>query len=150
MLQVFIRQKGDNVVDINDVYFDKFTFKKLDYFAAKDIISKIDGVELTEDLKIVSKFTKGVLDLSKLSTGCKTALNIVCNTDKIFNISECGKNALAVIYKLSVGKVYIYDLVTPLNDDISCNIKVQSKWGTYTFYNISDLKDWYSEVTFND
>ena len=45
------------------------------------------------------------LNIDKLSTGCKTALNIMYNPDKIFDIRECGDNALDVIYALPDGNV---------------------------------------------
>ena len=34
----------------------------------------------------------------------KTTLNILYNPDKVFNISECGENALDIIYSLENGR----------------------------------------------
>lgn len=146
MLRMYVRGDKSNVVDVNDVYFNKFTFNKLDYSTASRIIKEIDGVELTQDFKIISKFTDGLLDLSKLSTGCKTVLNILYNQDRIFNITECGRNALILIYKLSVGNVYVMDLVTPVRSNIKCDIEVVYNDSTCKFSSISDLRNWYSEV----
>lgn len=146
MLKIFIRSNKDNVIDINDVYFNKFTFKKLEYETARKIIKEIDGVELTQDFKITSKFTEGLLDLTKLSSGCKTVLNILYNQDKVFNVTSCGRNALLLIYNMSVGNIYVDDLITPVLSNIKCSIEVVSNGGCYTFSSVSELRKWYSEV----
>lgn len=150
MLRIFIRKSTENVVNVNDVYFNKYTFRMLDYEKAKEIIKEIDGVELTKNFKIVSKFTGSELDLTKLSTGCKTILNILYNQDEIFNISECGINALSHIYKLSIGNIYTSTLVIPLLEDFSCDIEVISGKGQYRFVTVSELRNWYSEVYMNE
>ena len=146
MLKVYIKVNKENVININDVYFNKYTFRKLDYKTAKSIIKEIDGVELTQDFKIISKFTNSALDLTKLSTGCKTVLNVLYNPNKVFNMSECGMNAVSFIYNLSEGNVYVDTLVTPLTKNIDCNIEVISDRGCYNFQSVSDLREWYSEV----
>ena len=53
-----------------------------------------------------NNFKPEVINIDKLSTGCKTTLNILYNPDVIFDIRECGENALDVIYSLPKGKVY--------------------------------------------
>lgn len=150
MLKMYIKTNKENVININDVYFNKYTFGKLDYATSKSIIKEIDGVELTQDFKIISKFTNGVLDLTKLSTGCKTVLNILYNQDKVFNMSECGMNAVALIYNLSVGNVYVDTLVTPLTRNIDCDVEVISDRGCCNFKYISELRKWYSEVCIDE
>ena len=150
MLKIFIKEDIENVININDVYFNKYTFKKLEYETTKNVVKEIDGVELTQDFKIISKFTDSILDLTKLSTGCKTVLNILYNQDKVFNISECGLNAISLIYEMSVGNVYVNTLVTPLLKDMDCNIEVVVKKASYNFASISDLRSWYSEVYMNE
>jgi len=52
---------------------------------------------------ISSRFDGMKLNIDKLSTGCKTALNVLYNPDKVFDIRECGDNALDVIYALPCG-----------------------------------------------
>ena len=44
--------------------------------------------------KIRSRFDDIIIDIDKLSAGCKTALNVLYNPDKIFCLKECGNNAL--------------------------------------------------------
>ena len=65
MLNLYL-SKPDNVINLNDGYFSKFTFDLLEFEQAKKIIMSIDGVELTDDFMIVSKFTSGKVDLSNI------------------------------------------------------------------------------------
>ena len=85
------------LIKINDQYFNKYTVELLDGRAA-DIIEKIDSSRIIDKFFIESRFDGTKLNIDKLSTGCKTALNILYNPDKIFDISECGENALEIIY----------------------------------------------------
>ena len=102
MMNLYLTEP-EMIVNANDSFFNKYTFGNLDYTQAKNIVREIDKVELTEDFKIKSHFTSGELDLSKLSTGCKTVLNVVTYPNKVFNVIECGLNALNVMYKISIG-----------------------------------------------
>ena len=88
--------KNSKLVELNDIYFNRHTSQNLD-LEAKHIITEIDGATLCEKYKIVSKFQKEVLNIDRLSTGCKTALNIYYNPEIVFSIKECGDNAIDVI-----------------------------------------------------
>ena len=70
-------------VELNDIYFNQNTALKLDEKAEK-IIETIDGAKLISKFKIHSKFNGIVLDVDKLSAGCKTVLNVLYNPDKVF------------------------------------------------------------------
>lgn len=150
MLKLFINIDNDNIISMNDAYFDRYTFANLQYYVAQDVIRRIDGVELTQDFKIVSKFTQGLLSLDHLSTGCKTVLNIIFNQDKIFTLAECGKNALEVLYEYSTGNAYTPILITPIRKDIACDVQAFSEFGEQRFIKTSDLRDWYNEVSANE
>ena len=67
--------KNMELVALNDVYFNKYTSDMLDEKAA-DIIKKIDCSEMLDKYTIRSRFNGNVLNIDKLSTGCKTVLNI--------------------------------------------------------------------------
>ena len=84
--------KNMELVALNDVYFNKYTSDMLDEKAA-NIIKKIDCSEMLDKYTIRSRFNGNVLNIDKLSTGCKTVLNIMYNPDKVFDICECGDNA---------------------------------------------------------
>ena len=93
------------VVRFNDIYFNKYTADLLDD-RARDIIKQIDQTEMLGKYAIESRFDGSRLNIDKLSTGCKTALNVMDNPNNIFDICECGENALEVIYSMDAGKVY--------------------------------------------
>ena len=97
--------KKENIVRVNDVFFNMYTASMLDEKAA-NIIWRIDRSKMLGKYAIASRFDETVLNIDKLSTGCKTALNIMYNPDTVFDISECGDNALEVIYSLEDGKIY--------------------------------------------
>ena len=97
--------EGAEVVRVNDVYFNKYTARTLDERAG-DIIHKVDDSQVLSKYYFASKFDGSRLNIDKLSTGCKTTLNIMYNPDRIFDISECGENALEAIYSLGRGSVY--------------------------------------------
>lgn len=96
--------KSIETVKLNDVYFNKYTAQMLDNRANR-IIEKIDHAELTGQYTIKSCFDGTTLNTDKLSSGCKTVLNVMYNPDKVFDIRECGDNALDMIYSLDEGKI---------------------------------------------
>lgn len=93
------------LVEFNDYFFNKFTSRCIDA-KAEIIIKKIDGAALQGKYKIKSSLNGVTLDIDKLSSGCKTALNILYFPDKIFQIGECGDNALDTVYSFEQGNVY--------------------------------------------
>ena len=142
MLKIYL-DKPEKVITANDNYFNKFTFQKLEYEQASDIIKRIDKVDLLKGLKVKSQFTEGELDLSKLSTGCKTALNVVTYPNEVFTAIECGLNALNVIYEKSVGKIYMKELITSITENVKCDILVIEKNGEHAFCDTKSMTDWY-------
>ena len=94
-------------IKFNDAYFNKYyTDYKIDE-TAKNIIKSIDDVEYTGNYRFKSKFEPNAdIKLDELSTGCKTALNVYFNQDKIFTVAECGTNAIKEILNLPQGNIY--------------------------------------------
>ena len=74
-------------IELNDIYFNQNTALKLDEKAEK-IIETIDEAKLISKFRICSKFNDSVLDVDKLSAGCKTVLNVLYNPDKVFCLKE--------------------------------------------------------------
>ena len=142
MLEIYLN-KQEGIVNANDSYFNKYTFQKLDYEQAKNIIKSIDGVDLHDNFKVRSQFTDGEIDLSKLSTGCKTALNVVTYPQEIFTAIECGLNALNVIYKNNIGKIYMKELITSITENVACDIVVIDENGGRVFKDTKSMRDWY-------
>ena len=131
--------KKSDLISNNDIYFNSTTVELLDN-RAKDIIREIDNSEMTNKYTIQSKFDGMSLNIDRLSTGCKTALNILYNPEKIFDIRECGDNALDVIYSLSIGNVYCdYPLISFDMDKVFAN----NKDDIIEFDDYDALKEWW-------
>jgi oligoribonuclease NrnB/cAMP/cGMP phosphodiesterase (DHH superfamily) len=128
------------MIILNDVYFNKVTVDKLDD-KAEDIINRIDGATLVGKYRIKSKFNDVVLDIDKLSTGCKTVLNIIYNLDKVFYIAECGDNALDIIYSLQEGYVYCDFATISFEMD---KVKTVSNGIEAEIDDYEELKEWWN------
>lgn len=135
--------KAMELVRLNDLFFNKNTVLMLDD-RAKKIIEKIDHSRMVSRFTISSRFDGMMLNIDKLSTGCKTALNVLYNTDKVFDISECGDNALDVIYALPKGNVYCeYPLIS---FDME-KVNAFDKKGMHEYDSYEDLKEWWVNET---
>ena len=144
MITVF-KNKNDipqdmEYVELNDIYFNQNTALRLDERAEK-IIEIIDEAKLISKYKIRSKFDDIVIDVDKLSSGCKTVLNVVYNPDKVFCLKECGNNALEVLYGLTAGNVYSDYALIPFEMD---TVNVQTSSGKKVIDDYEELKEWWS------
>ena len=133
--------KDMELIRLNDIYFNKFTAEKLDDNAAK-IIMEIDQSDLIDRFSIRSRFDKGILNIDKLSTGCKTVLNIMYNPDKDFDIRECGENAIDIIYGLENGNI---TCEYPLISFEMKKVTAVDKIGSREFDSYEALKGWWSD-----
>ena len=90
MITIYKRKQDipDNMeyIALNDVFFDQNTASKLDE-QAKTIIKQIDGAELISQYTIRSIFNGVTLDVDRLSSGCKTVLNVLYFPDNVFFFS---------------------------------------------------------------
>lgn len=127
-------------IELNDIYFNQSTSSKLDEKAEK-IIEIIDGAKLISKYRIQSKFDEIILDIDKLSAGCKTVLNVLYNPDKVFCLKECGNNALEVLYDLELGNVYSDYALIPFDMD---EVNVQTSFEKKEVSDYEDLKEWWS------
>jgi len=131
----------NKLVELNDIYFNKYTSALIDD-NAKDYIAKIDGTECISLYKIKSKFGDMIIDIDKLSSGCKTVLNIIYNPDKIFSIDECGDNALDFVYNLDTGNVYSKYAV--ISFDMN-EVNTITKDGSIKINDYEKLKEWWND-----
>lgn len=131
--------KNMEYVELNDIYFNQNTAQKLDD-RAKKIIEMIDQAELISKYKIRSKFNDTVLDIDKLSAGCKTVLNVLYNSDKVFCLKECGDNALKILYRLEAGNVYSDYALIPFEME-AVNVLTHSEKKKICDY--EELKEWW-------
>lgn len=126
-------------IELNDIYFNQNTARELDD-RAKKIINIIDQAELISKYKIRSKFNDIVLDIDKLSAGCKTVLNVLYNPNKVFCLKECGDNALVVLYSLKTGNVYSDYALIPFEVEA---VSVQTHAGKKEIHDYEELKEWW-------
>lgn len=70
----------------------------------KHLMKAIDGSEYTSGYTMKTREGR-TLDMTYLSTGCKTAINVYTRTDCIVLAQECGDNALIEILQLHQGNV---------------------------------------------
>ncbi len=144
MITVYKKKPSPNdleLVTLNDIFFNKSTATRMDD-RAKEIIAKIDQSEMLSPYAIASRFDGMKLNIDKLSTGCKTALNILYNPDKVFDIRECGDNALDVIYALPSGNVYCdYPLISFDMD----KVMVRDDRSVREVESYEALKEWWAQ-----
>ena len=132
--------KDMEFISINDVYFNKYTSEKLDS-RAESIIEAIDKSRMVDKYIIESRFDHARLNIDKLSTGCKTVLNVLYNQDRVFDIRECGENALDVLYSLECGNVYCeYPLISFEMESVF----VVDKKGKRELSEYEELKEWWA------
>ena len=100
MITIFKDKKdipGDmEYVELNDLFFNQNTVSFIDK-QAEEIIEILDNSKLISKYKIYSRFDEITLDIDRLSTGCKTVLNVLYYPDKVFCLKECGNNALEIL-----------------------------------------------------
>lgn len=129
------------VEKFNDTFFNKHTAEMLDE-RADSIISQIDKSRMIDKYSIASRFDGTRLNIDKLSTGCKTALNIMYNPDRIFDVSECGENALEVIYTLKEGKIYCEYPMIAFNME---KVEAVDATGRHLFTDYEKLREWWKD-----
>ena len=79
------------------------------------------------------------MNVDKLSTGCKTALNVMYHPDKVFDVKECGDNALDIIYSFDVGNICCeYPLISDYMEKVLAIDKNERVIDDY-----DELKEWW-------
>ena len=142
MITVFKKKPSSKTMELvvmNDIYFNQNTVSLLDE-RAKEIIRQIDHSDMLSPFSIRSRFDGMALNIDKLSTGCKTALNVLYNPDKVFDIRECGDNALDVIYALPQGNVYC---AYPMISFAMTKVAASDKKGIREIDSYEELKEWW-------
>lgn len=106
----------------NEAYFSRVTASVLDA-SADWIIATIDKGSFYDGRQFRDRWGLP-RSLACLSTGCKTALNILYNPDVCFSLLECGMNVLSVIFSVQNASVLLYAntlLGTVTSADITVN-----------------------------
>lgn len=130
------------LVELNDLFFNQNIIERLD-MSAGIIIKEIDGAVLRPDFRIISGINEELVNIDKLSTGCKTALNIYYFPEKIFSLKECGDNALNEIYLFNAGQVFSeYPIISLYLE----SVQVVDRKGMKIVNDYNELKGWWQNV----
>lgn len=132
--------QGMEYIELNDIFFNQNTAAFIDKRAEK-IIEIIDDARLIGKYKISSKFNGVILDIDKLSAGCKTVLNVLYYPNKAFCLKECGNNALELMYALERGYVYSEYALIPF---AMKSVVVQTKASKKVISDYEELKEWWN------
>ncbi|MDR2750582.1 MAG: hypothetical protein LBC41_07985 [Clostridiales bacterium] len=80
-----------------------------------ELIAKIDGAKFINHKSLALETPFGVADIENISTGLKTALNVLHKIKKFpgenfcVNLDECGNDVLCVIFEMHSGSnVFFY------------------------------------------
>ena len=115
MLEVYDSDYREaDIVDI-DAAFSKLILEADDNM--NNLVKSIDGGTLIDSYTFFDRF--GVkLYVSELSTGCKAAICVYCNPDKIVDLQECGLNARDAIFNYCEnGMVLLHDFGVTIVDE---------------------------------
>lgn len=127
MLNIYLMKQPKNIVLGNDRWFSANFYKKEAVNdKIKELIYCIDKSEFIGGISIKTQ-DNNILDLTNLSTGCKTAINTYTFTDKVFDVRESGRNALEQILQLSRGNIYM-DIPMPMRGSIRNHYRIYGIW----------------------
>ncbi len=132
--------KEMDYIELNDLFFNQNTANMLDERANK-IIENIDNAKLISQYKISSRFNEVVLDIDKLSAGCKTLLNVLYYPNKVFCLKECGDNALEMLYSFENGYVFSEYAMIPFD---MTSVIVQTRNDKKVINDYEELKEWWN------
>jgi len=139
MLEIYLKEIKHQ--KFNDVYFDRY-MRQIDFNSnnIKNIIKAIDDVEYIGDCRVKSKFESNIaISVRELSTGCKTAINVISFPQEIFTVVECGDNALQVIFNYRRGKIFMPMFSIPR--EFKNEIKVYTIHGEQIINNNKQLEE---------
>lgn len=119
--------KNIKYIDYNDLFFES-TQLNSDSLTSY-ILNTIDKATYNSpDTFIGRDKNLGALNKENLSTGCKTLLNIISNTDKCFNVAECGQNCLEMLAYIKDGNIlWKLPVLHCILDGKHCDINIDNK-----------------------
>lgn len=129
--------KNINVITQNDVYFNGAVELTNSEIEAK-LLSDIDKARYCSERSFYGRSSETVpVDKNLLSTGTKTLLNILNDSELCFDLCECGHNALELLPFITEGKAYWEIPFVAYSDTPDCDIIYGKKHYT-NFYDFLD------------
>ena len=108
-------KSGLKLENKNDAFFNMHISGMKISDAVQQMIMDIDGSIYSSGSDIRTRYGR-LVDIRKLSTSCKTAINVYCNPDKLFNCVEAGENVLRYILKFKHGNAFMPLLPSIIED----------------------------------
>lgn len=141
MLNIFFKEDNLDIPEekiIRDVEREFEKIKLTGSEIEKILLEKIEEARYESEIAFIDRFGFK-LYTSELSTGCKAALCVLYNQDKIVDLIECGLNARdAIIAYIPAGNILIRDNgVTIQSVDVTNDISV--KTNEFEFSSIREL-----------
>ncbi len=149
MLEVYMYEpERQPMLTRNNEYFDLNRANMVVDEKIKDIMMKIDGATYVSNKDIKSKFGGSVIDSTRLSSGCKTVINVYMNPELLIDTTLCGNNALEEIFKLHQGKIYLrwYPLLFLESVDVNLHYEADGKFICEYFSDTDKLSDKLAEL----
>ena len=82
------------------------------------------------------------MNTDKLSTSCKTVLNVMYYPDKVFCLKECGEEAVEILFAFEKGAVYSDYAMIPFDFD---KVEVCSGGRIAVIDDYEELKTWWEQ-----
>ena len=142
MLNVYInREDAENTMEVmnnNDALFNYDLYNGLTVTETiKKIMKSIDNAEYIQGMDMRSRYGN-ITSMENLSTGCKTAINIINHPELIIDCVECGDNVLHKIIK-SCNKGNVLFTFLPSNKDKGISINMVTAQGGQVVNNLNDF-----------
>lgn len=123
-LGVFIRRvdipRGMEYIRYSDFYFKEHLREYLPKLKMdktfENLMYAIDGAKYIGNGNIETDFNE-IASVETLSSGCKTAVNVYKNPNKVIDTILCGGNALDEIFKLNKGYILMENRIPVIHQD---------------------------------
>ena len=143
--QNLIVKSGKGYVKYNDEFFDANKDALVMDDTIRYLLKKIDGSAYESGTTMRTRYGE-FLDIENSSTGCKTAINVYLNPDKIIDCMECGANALVEILKLGRGNI-IAHFAPEAGKDTEINVNLHDGNRIKNYRSLSMLTDDWLKVS---
>lgn len=130
----------NDIIKETSIYFDNNVILA-NSSEVRDILNKIDGGSYIDEVFFNGHLGHmGIVSKKYLSAGCKVAMCVNHNKDRIFSTAACGYNALYYILTHDYGKIFIVPKMINAGTDINvtCDIEYKNK----KFKKLSDFYRW--------
>lgn len=146
MLKIYSYKPSNNYIENNEAFFLSNTISKL--VNDTEALSKVAALEGLDIADTVANKYHSVLgtyaSLEDISTGSKTYANILLNPSRVFNVRECGRNAMYAIYSLSEGRIYDTFIHSAfIGETKFIGVTNEGETSPKTLY---EVEEWFNEV----